>query len=83
MSTSNLVKGSGQLNESDFKLMVIQLWEHWADCRRCTNPTLSKFCWPYYEDFIIGAGAWWQRPGGYVTVCCCCYLELLNQEANS
>jgi len=83
MSFSNLDVASGELTEADLKLTVIRLWEHGAECRRCTNETLSRFGWPYYEEFIIGAGEPWQERGAYVTVCCCCYLELLNQEANS
>jgi hypothetical protein len=64
-------------------LTVIHLWEHWATCHRCTNYTRSKFAWPYYEDFIIGAGEPWQERGCCVPVCGCCYMELMAQEANS
>lgn len=64
-------------------ITVIRLWEPWTYCRRCDNETVSKLGWPFYEDFIIGKGEWWQLTGGFVTVCACCYMELLNQEANS
>lgn len=62
---------------------VVHLWEHWATCQRCHEYTRDKTCWPYYEDFIIGAGEPWQERGSYVPICNCCYLELLNEEANS
>lgn len=64
-------------------ITVVRLWEAGAECARCREETRSEFGWPFYEDFIIGKGEAWQKPGGYVTVCSCCYLELLNQEANS
>lgn len=66
---------------AEFPITVIELNGRWATCHRCNNPTTAKWCWPYYEDFIIGAGEPWQERGGYVCVCGCCYFELLAAEA--
>lgn len=62
---------------------MIELNGRTARCYRCDNPTNARFCWAYYEDFIIGAGQPWQERGGYVPVCGCCYMELLNEDAQA
>lgn len=61
---------------------IIELWPWWAECHRCLCPTRSKFCWPYYEEFLFGWADYDPEFVGYVPVCGCCYLELLNQDAN-
>ena len=61
-------------------ITAVELWQHWATCQRCTNYTLSKTAWPYYEEFLFGWADYDPAIIGYVPVCECCYLELLNQD---
>ena len=60
---------------------VINLWPSWHTCHRCDMQHRDNYGWPYYEDFIIGAGEPWQERGFFVSVCVCCYLELMAAEA--
>ena len=61
-------------------ITVIELWPIVHSCQKCHCDTMARLCWPYYEDFIIGAGEPWQERGGYVPVCEWCYRELVERD---
>ena len=64
-------------------ITIVELNKRTLTCHRCTNPTQGKYAWPFYEDFIIGAGEPWQERGCFVSVCAHCFVELLNAEAQA